>query len=1114
MIPSVQKYRLILGRLHAFRNKEKRTRFYTGILFVFSAGVCIVLSLLAIESVFWLAPAWRRLFILVLGPVFLLVFAIFPGKWLFSYWFLPGHPSDDLLAKRIGLTFPGISDRLINALQVFRIQKREVHRASPILAELAIDKIYQDTESLDFNKAVSEKRLHVSLRLFGAVVFLALGLSFSFRSSFLTAAYRWCYPGRNFERPVPYDLRYKPGSTSVIEGDSLLLSVEGNGPMPGTMALFMNDGKSHPLKILLHRPFRHRLASIRNSFKYQYAFEAYRSVTFNVKVLQRPELIFLQVVVHAPAYTGMPARIYERNVGHIEALKASRADVLIKSDKPIKKTDLVFESGKRIGMTINGYEASGRFFVDRDDLYRIEIQDRFGVLNDHPIRYKIRVLQDLIPTAKIISPGSVVELDKTMRIPLVLEGNDDFGIAGARLGYSVESPSSDSGSAADTVYFKLAVPVPPSADLLLSHLWKVDSLDLFPEDIVHYFFEVEDNDALNGSKFGRSTIHSFRFPSIVEIIKKIETEQNQQIQELDTVLTENRDLLKNMERFTEELKAEQSIPWERKKDLLNNYENQMRDQEKLQTLSDRFDRMMEEIRKDDRFGMETLEKYGELQKLIQDLASPEIKEMLKKMQEVMNQADLETVKKAADAFKITQEDVLKALDRTIALFKKLQTEQKVEEQIGRMSEMMEGQKEINSRLNHDSIANRLAASRKESKIQRDSEAFQEDAETVSKITSELPDFPSDLYRTFMAALNDERLSEQLGSLEKSIPTGSLETNMRKGEQAVRSMERLKKSLENIRDRMPNQQMNRAVAALTKTTRQLLEFSRQQETLMTDVKESRITDDQAAGRQNALLSGIQQTADSLYRLTRETFSIPSDLGRAIGEAKDYINKSMAQLEEGNRSGTALNQAKSMGALNRSVLELQNVMDRLKSGNSGMGMEGFFDQMEKMGQEQMAINQKLMQMLEQGRLSLESRAGMPKLGSSQQSLRQRMEQLLQKYQARSELPGDLGGMVEEMEKTAQELLQRKADAGTLHRQEHILSRMLDSQRALKEQDEGSRRKAKTGKDAERNSPPRFSGKKSVEAERLQQRIFELSIEGFSDEYHGWIRKYYERLAKENE
>jgi len=1114
MIPQNLKYQRILGKLKAFRNKEKRTNVIAGVLLVFYMGVCIVLSLLAIESVFWLMPSWKWLFILMFGSVFLLVLVIFPGRWLFSYWFLPDQPSDDILAKRIGQTYPGISDRLINAIQVFRFQKQEEHRASPILAQSAMDQIYEAAEGLDFDTAVSKQRLKFSLRLFMPVVLTVPFLFLLFHSSLLPAAYRWCHPRQIFEKPIPYTLRFRPGTIRIIEGDSVLFSVESDGPMPTAMTLLVNEGGREAKKILLRRPFRHRIASIRNSFKYSYLFETYRSETYVIEVLKRPELKLLQVAVHPPSYTGTAARMYERNVGHIEALKASRVEVHIKSNKWNERASLVFQSGKRIELAINGYEASGRFFIDRDDLYWIEIQDRFGILNDHPIRYNICMLQDLIPTAKILAPESSTELDQSMRIPLVLEGDDDYGIKRARMGYCIESPSSDAKSVTDTVNFELSLPTPLSANLLLSHLWKVESLNLFPEDVVHYYFEVEDNDALNGPKYGRSMTHSFRFPSIVEIIQKLETEQNHQIQTLDTIFAENQGLLKNMEQLSEELKTGQLIPWERKNDLLNSIENQKVDQQKLENLSERFDTMLEEIRKEDWVRMETLEKYEELRKLIQDLASPEINDMMKKMQDALNQADSEILKKAAEDFKITQEDVLKALDRMVALFKKLQAEQKVEEQIGRLSEMMEQQKRINSSLNNDSTKDRLLASRQEQKLHRESEVFQEDAEKLSMTASGLPGFPSDLYRSFMEALKSEQLSDRLATLTESIQTGPPEKRVRQGEQAVQSMERLKKILENVRGQWSNQQKDRVVATLIKTSLQLLELSLQQETVMLDVKESGLTNSRAALKQNAILSGIQQTADSLYRLTRETFSIPPGLGNAIGEAKDNIKNSMEQLEAGNRAGTALSQAKSMGALNRSVLEIQNAMAKLKGENSGLGMDGFFDQMEQMGQEQLALNQKLMQMLEQGTLSMESRAGMPRLGSEQQSLRQRLEQLLQKYQTHSELPGDLGGMAEDMEKVARDLLKEKADTGTIQRQEHILSRMLDFQRALKQQDEGSKqRKAKTGKDTERKSPLRITGKKSAEAERLQQRLFELSNEGFSAEYQGWIRKYYERLAKEN-
>jgi hypothetical protein len=170
------------------------------------------------------------------------------------------------------------------------------------------------------------------------------------------------------------------------------------------------------------------------------------------------------------------------------------------------------------------------------------------------------------------------------------------------------------------------------------------------------------------------------------------------------------------------------------------------------------------------------------------------------------------------------------------------------------------------------------------------------------------------------------------------------------------------------------------------------------------------------------------------------------------------------------------------------------------------------MERLSQEQMAIHEKLMQMLEDAGLSMDARAGMPRLGGQQQSIRQRLEKLIEQYPGASRLPGDFGGMADEMEKAARELLQQRADAGTLQRMERMITRMLDSQKALREQDEGSRRKAKTGRDDIRGNPPLPMEIRSAGAEKLRKRLLELSAGGYAPEYREWIQRYFERLARE--
>jgi hypothetical protein len=1106
------RYKWICEKLHAFRNHEKRIRISEGALFVSMIGICAALLLLTIESLFWLSPLWKWLLLLFFGSIILFALIRTVCSRLFSYWFLPNRPSDDAIAERIGSAFPEIKDRLVNAIQVFRRKQTDKARSSPILAEAALERMFFEAKSLDFNSAVSSRILRQSFRLFISMLLTALFASFMFCSSFLSAWNRWRHPNQVFEKPIPYNLEFKPGSIQVVQGDSVQFSVESKGPMPREIDLLVKDGRKEVKKIVLQRPYRHQIASIQNSMTYHYAFESYRSKSFSIDVIKRPELEYLNVIVYPPSYTRKPQKIYERNTGHIEAIKTSRVDLSIQASQENEKAGLVFQSGRRIELTTNGKKASGHFTIEKDDDYWIELQSRSGIFNDNPIRYNIRVLDDLFPSAKILSPEASMELDQSLKVPLVLEGEDDYGIGKARIGYTVPSVSRDAMPVTDTLTIDLPIPAPPPVSYRMFHLWNVDSLKLFPEDIVYYFFELEDNDALNGPKRGRSSMHSIRFPSIMEIVQKFESEQNQQINTLDTLFREDQAFLKNLERFSDELKTGQPVPWERKKEMQNNLENQRNDQKEIQDLSERLDAALEQIREDDWILQETLEKYSMLQELIQELTSPEINDSMKKLQDALNQTDPEILKKAMDAVKVTQEDVLKALDRSIALFKRLLAEQKIEEQIARMREMARTQKEINSMIQDDFKSNRVRASGQEEKIIQASEAFKNDTQKLSETLTELAAFPNSAFRVFQDAFEDERLSERLALLSECIDAGQQAESVRNGEMAVQSMERLQKLLENIRTQFQSRQKDRVLTTLKKTSQRLLDLSKQQETLMQEVMENQIANTQAVGEQNALIMGLQQTADSLYTLSRETFSVPTGIGNAIGEAKGNMEQSLGELEAGKRPGAVLSQTRSMGALNRSLLETQNAMGKMMDGGSGLGLDGFFAQMEQLGQEQMALNEKLMRMLENAGLSMEVRAGMPRLGSEQQSIRQRLERLFEQSQFRSKLPGDPGGMTEEMEKVAQELLQQRADAGTLQRQERILSRMLDFQRAMHEQDEGPERRAKTGKDEIRKYPPLLIENKSADNGRLKQRLLDLSVDGYTSEYRQWIQRYFERLEKE--
>jgi hypothetical protein len=1104
------RYERIRRRLHALRNHEKRVFIFTGILFASSISICFALLLLGAESLLWLSPPWKRSLLFIFGACFLAGWIRSVGVRLFSYWFLPNRPSDDMLAERIGRAFPEVKDRLLNAIQVFRYRRINEHRTSPILAEFAVERMASETEALDFDCSVSKTGLRRMLVLFFSVLLISLAACPLLYRDFLPAWDRLRHPARVFEKPIPYDLEFKPGSIRAVQGDTVLFSVEGRGSMPGEVCLFIQEGRKTSDKIVLHRPYRHRMASIQRSLTYHYTFESFRSRDFLIDVADRPELERLDVVVHPPSYTGMTRQVYERNLGHIEALKTSRVELSIRSSQENEKAWLEFQSGRKVALRTEGKQAAGRFDIERDDVYSIGIQNREGIANSHPILYSIRLVEDLAPSAVILSPEAELELDQSLDVPLLLEGRDDYGIEDARIAYARPALSREAPARADTAYFDLPLSGKRPTSFRAFHLWNVESLDLFPEDIVHYWLELTDNDALHGPKPGRSAVQTIRFPSIMEIVQKIDTEQKGQIDGLDTLFQADQAFQKNLEKFSDELKTGLPVPWERKMEMQSELEKQKHGQLEIEDISDRMESMLERIRSEDLLSRETMEKYSKLRDLIEELASPEINDRIKRLQDALNRTDRELMKMAAEALQIKQEDVLKALDRSIALFRRLLAEQKIEEQIERMREMARSQREVNDILRNDFRDGRSRASRQEARIIRSSEAFNADLPKLSDAFPESETMADSAFNRFLTEFKREKLAERLAKLSGNIESGQSAESVGSGESAAQSMEKLQKALENVRASFRNRLNDRLRGMLKQTSRRLMDLSAEQEALAQESLDHGINAG-AVGKQNALISGLQQVSDSLEALSRVTLSIPPGIAGSLAEAMLSMSQSLEELEAGKRPESASSQTRSMGALNRSILEIQNAMGGMK-GEGGSGLEGFFSGMEQLGREQMALHEKLMQMLEEARLSMEARAGMPKLGGEQESIRQRLERLVEQYPAASRLPGDFGGMEEEMEKAAQEMLQRRADNGTLQRQERIITRMLDSQRALREQDEGPRRRAKTGRnDVVRNSPLP-AGIRSAGSERLRQRLLELSGDGYAPEYRAWIQRYFERLARE--
>lgn len=1104
-----QAYHKQRQRIHQARQTFKLRRLALRIISGFSLLLTLAITFLVFETGFHFHAPVRLgmlIFFLIGIGVFLLAAVLFPVLSFLK----KDRPPDDDIAIEIGIFFPQIQDRLVNALQVVRNHNRHKDGSSEALAEAALEEIDRQTGSVDYSRAFQRPSVKPFLRNFFILLTSGLILALFLPEKLGQAFFRFCHPRTEFKTPRPFSWNVHPGHARLIQGDSLTISVEITGEIPEEMTLVTQESDRPPGQKILSFPFVLTLHSVQHPFSYSVHAGGYHSPIYRVSVLKRPVVRRLQVHLQPPGYSGQTAHTLETNTGDIHALKGTSVHLDITASHNLKQASIVFENRPIKNMSlIPPNRARTSFSIHHRDKYHIEITDMQALKNISPITYTIRLRNDLAPVARITYPAKDVDLDEQMTLPLTLEAEDDFGFSNIRLAYSVIRGSMAPSAPPETLYLPIVHTNPGSSRLLMNHSWDLDPLGLLPQDAVSYYLEVWDNDNISGPKSGRSTTYLARFPSMMEIFEDVTEMQNNQIETVEKMASDFTDLEEDLQQLTEDLKANREISWEEKREIQESLEQQMQIEQQMETLASQIEDMTEKLEKNDLASIETLEKYQELQSLFNEIATPELKEAMKKFHETLTRMDQEALRQAAENMEINQEQLMKSLERTLALLKQIQIEQKVDELIQRAEVLTDQQEAVNTSLTETGPSDSLSL--QESELGKQTESFEEAMQDLEDGMQNVSDMPLEETQSLLDSLEQASLSEQMEMMSEQIAQKQTQTAKQQGQQIYRDLSFMFMGLQKIKKSMKSEQNKKKQKAVQQATYQTMALSQSQETLMQQMRQGGVSGSNAANRQGAMMQGIRQISDSLYQLSKQMMTMSPQIGQSLGRAQSHMQQAVEAMQQSG-GGISRNQSEAMGALNEAAAQLQDMLNNMQGGGmGGLGMDQFMSQLGNMSEQQMALNRKLADMMGRGMLSMEQQAAMARLAAEQRAIQKQMEKLMREYGERSDVAGRLGDLVEEMEKVIQELKNNQAAKKTIDRQERILSRMLEAQKSIHERDISRRRQARTGQDKIGRSPESLNLEKSDLRNQMIRDIMRLHEAGYTEDYQELIRHYFEALIQ---
>ncbi len=1067
--------------------------------------------------------------------LFIFILVLFVLSWLIFYFliypvikFYRTNKSEVYLSvgQIIGRHFQEIQDKLVNVLQlIFNLNKENYY--SKELTVAAIEQNINFFEKFNFDEVVSKKNLNKYFKIFLITITIFVLVGFTFPDLPL-ASYRILYFNKDFVKPPEFYILIEPGNAKITKGDNYSCRIKTIGKELDKLDLFYNfEGMEIFEKISLEADssgeFKYTFISPPRTFKIYAEAKNVKSELYTIEVVNFPIIKELQVKIIPPAYTKLPIQFLEDD-GNINAIKGSTVEFLIKSSKELSQAKILFEDSSSINLNISGFQASAKFRLMKNGAYKLLINDLEGYPNLNPVEYQINLTEDLPPSISMLSPTGTVNLTDNMRVPLLFRIKDDFGFSKLTLNYRLsysryETPKEK--------YTKIEIPFGNSLDTVLTYIWNLSSLNLVTEDVVSYYLEVFDNDYISGPKSAQTPVMQVRLPSLEEILAEGNQKFENTIEDASSIQREVEELKQKLEELDKEiktpkdLKQQDKLSWEEQKkaeDLVKKHEEVL---QRVDELQQKLNELQNQLNENKALSKETLQKFMELQELLNQLDSKELKEAIQRLNEALKSLNRQMMQEALKNFKFNEENFRASLERTIELLKRIQIEQKMDEALKRLEQMNQKLEDLMNELNNTNPNDRD----KLSELSKQQDQLTKDIENLEKNLEDLKEkmeqFSDEMPTEEMKKLSDEFASQnpQQCSQRSSeqMKKGDVKSAKENQKSLKSSFGKLQEGLNQLKQEMMRNQMMQTMIQLQRITTDLLTLSKQQENLKNktnNLEPSSQQVNEVTRKQAELMENLKNLIDRMIELSNKSFAVTPEMGRAVGKAMMRMNESIENLLNRNLSSSIQTQKEAMGNLNEAADLIQNMLQNMMQGGQGGGMMSFMQRLQQMAQQQMNLNN-LTQMLGEGQITMEQLAQMQRLAAEQEMIRKSLEELnreMKESGQSSRLLGDLEDVAKKMEEVVRELKQNNISNDLIQKQERILTRLLDAQRSMNERDYEKRRESRPGEQITSKPPDELKLNQDDLISRLRQDLLKALEEGYAKDYEILIRKYFEALQKQ--
>ncbi len=1093
----------IKDELNNFIEKFYKNQFIKGFLLL----SIVFLSSLYIIS---LAEFYGRFSSLV-RFLFLSVFTLFNIYIAFTYCLTPllnyiqqsKRLSPEKASKMIGLLFPEISDQLTNLLQLDRklsIQEKE----QVDLLKAGIEQKAQKVKLIKFSRGISyaENKKYLKYVL-PAVTLFFIFLTF-LPEIFTQGSFRVLNFSKEFKIEAPYLFVLNDSKLSIAEGEDLYLEVKLVGKdFPNRLYINSNQGvfllnkvRSNTFECVLRKP--------KNNDSFFFSSAKFKSDSYTVEVLGKSILGKWDARITYPSYLGRKEEMI-KNSGDFSVPEGS----LIEWSGKVKN---VSELELNINAITKKFTKSGFTFsclMKEPSVLKIKLKNEYTNQLDS-LNYSIQVVKDEYPDIR------VSELKDSLRDGIYFfEGavSDDYGLNSLDFHYTIRSNQNKS------IKNKVNVQEVNGTKNSFIHFIDFNSLDISLNDEISYYFSVKDNDGFNGNKTTTSIQFTYKLPNLKTLNNKREEEQKDIKKEISDVLKATQKFKKEIDDLKKELKNNKSNEWNKLNDLKNLKSQQQELVNKLESIQKKMDNSIQEKNQLSELDKELLKKQELLEELLNEVMDDELKKLLEELEELLKNNDQKQLNEKMEELDQSAEEMEKQLDRSLEMLKKMQVNEKIDDLEKELKELADKQDKLADEQEKNVI--------EQEKIDKEFSEIKEDLENLDELNKALEN-PLKLEDTKEDQNSiDEKLKEASDQIQKNKKSKASKSQKSVSEQ----MKELAEKLDKMQQDSAQSQQEEDMEDLRKILESLVLLSVEQEGVMNNMNRVQVNDPafRKYGRtQRRINDDTQVVKDSLLALAKRQPVLATFIDKEINDLEFSQSQSIDFIGDRKKNMVTRNQQSAMTSYNNLALLLNEVLQSMQaqmqmmmpgsgkcnkpggkgkpkagpSMNPGDMKEMLKNQLEQLKNGMGQGGKKEGKKGENGSGGIGSK-GMVKMAAEQSAIRKKLEELRGKLNKEGKGAGNaLNPLIEELKEQQKNIINKRINKETINRQKDILTRLLESEKALIERGFEEKRESKSGKNTEKSN-------QNLINEYNKEKLRKIELLRYAEPSY---KKYYKEKANE--